>query len=35
MSLTFVEGAHIFDVWCIKEIVVNHKRNDIKDEITY
>lgn len=35
MYLIFVEDTHIFDVWCIKKIVVNHKRNDIKDEITY
>ncbi|MDK2819424.1 MAG: HNH endonuclease [Mycoplasmataceae bacterium] len=34
MKLTFVEAAHIFDVWCIKEIVLNHKRKDIKDDTT-
>ena len=32
MNLIFVEAAHIFDVWCIKKIVVEHKRNDIKDD---
>lgn len=34
MNLNFVEAAHIFDVCCIKKIVVNNKRNDIKDDKT-
>ncbi len=34
MNLIFVEAAHIFDVWCIKKIVVEHKRNDVQDDKT-
>ena len=30
----FVEAAHIFDVWCIKKIIIEHKKQDTKDDET-
>ncbi len=30
----FIEVAHIFDVWRIKEIIIEHKRHDVKDDGT-
>ena len=30
----FVEAAHVFDVWCIKKIVIEHKKQDTKDDET-
>ena len=30
----FIEAAHIFDVWCIKKIITEHKRDDTKDDKT-
>ncbi len=30
----FIEAAHIFDVWCIKKIITEHKTHDTKDDKT-